>query len=272
MTDEDLLSYCAKQVRDGDNDRFLTALFAPAPRREGLFALYAFNLEVARIAEAVHEPMMGQIRLQWWRERIAEIYRGEAPKGAEVPQALSEAIRALALPQAPFDALLNAREDDLVPDAPATLSEFEGYAAATGGELMSLALHALDANDETTQHAGRHVGIATAIVGHLRAAAFHARSLGEGGEEDLRAGRPSAALTAAAEQVAAKAEDHLRVARSLAPQVSKLAWPALLQARLADAYLARLERARFDLFSPSLEIAKPRRQMIIAWAAWRSRF
>ncbi|MEX2008823.1 MAG: squalene/phytoene synthase family protein, partial [Dongiaceae bacterium] len=37
------LSYGAAEVRRGDRDRFLTALFAPADRREALFALYAFN-------------------------------------------------------------------------------------------------------------------------------------------------------------------------------------------------------------------------------------
>jgi NADH dehydrogenase [ubiquinone] 1 alpha subcomplex assembly factor 6 len=67
------LSYCAQQLRRLDPDRYLTALFAPDRRREGLFALYAFNLEVARAREAVREPMMGLIRLQWWRDALEEI-------------------------------------------------------------------------------------------------------------------------------------------------------------------------------------------------------
>ena len=67
------LSYCADQVRRQDRERYLTALFAPAGRREDLFALYAFNLEVAKTAEVVSEAMVGRIRLQWWREAIEEI-------------------------------------------------------------------------------------------------------------------------------------------------------------------------------------------------------
>ena len=39
-------------VRDGDKDRFLATLFAPAGRRDALYALYAFNLEIVRIAES----------------------------------------------------------------------------------------------------------------------------------------------------------------------------------------------------------------------------
>ena len=57
-------AYCQNQVRQHDRDRYLTALFAPPARRPGLFALYAFNLEVAKVREAVSEPMLGHIRLQ----------------------------------------------------------------------------------------------------------------------------------------------------------------------------------------------------------------
>ena len=70
------LSACAEQVRRQDRERYLTALFAPAERREDLFALYTFNHEVAKTAEVVSEAMVGRIRLQWWREAIAEIYDG----------------------------------------------------------------------------------------------------------------------------------------------------------------------------------------------------
>ena len=35
------------------------------------FALYAFNLEIARTRELAREPMPGEIRLQWWRDVLA---------------------------------------------------------------------------------------------------------------------------------------------------------------------------------------------------------
>ncbi|HTV90379.1 MAG TPA: squalene/phytoene synthase family protein, partial [Stellaceae bacterium] len=64
------LSTVAALVRRHDRDRYQTALLAPAEKREALFALYAFNYEIARVRETVREPMLGQIRLQWWREAI----------------------------------------------------------------------------------------------------------------------------------------------------------------------------------------------------------
>ena len=281
MADGDILSYCAQQVRDGDNDRFLTALFAPADRRESLFALYAFNLDVARVAESVTEPMMGHIRLQWWRDRIAEIYGGDPPKGADVAQALCRAVRAHNLPRDPFDALLDAREQDLSPEPPPSLDDFEVYAECTSGELVSLALHTLGVADEAAHEAGQHIGMSWAIVGHLRAAAFHSRRgkvflpadiLDGGATEDLRNGRSSPALAAATQRLTELAEEHMTAARDLAPQVPNPALPALLLAPLTRAYLRRIHDQNDNLFSTKLEISKPRRQMLLAWSAWRKKF
>lgn len=280
MTEGNHLSYSARLVRDGDSDRFLTALFAPQSRREGLFALYAFNLEVARVAEAVSEPMMGQIRLQWWRDRIAEIYAGEPPKGAEVAQALCVAIRDYNLPRDSFDALLDVRERDLSPEPPATIDDFEVYAESTSGELVSLALHTLGVADDSAHEAGQHIGICWAIVGHLRAARYHAShnrvylpaDVLDGALEDLRAGRSTPALAEAAQRIGERAEEHLKASRDLSPQVPKAALPALLLAPLADSYLGRLEKYGYDLWSPHLEVSKPRRQLLLAWAAWRGRY
>jgi NADH dehydrogenase [ubiquinone] 1 alpha subcomplex assembly factor 6 len=281
MVEADTLSYSAQQLRDGDNDRFLTALFAPADRRESLFALYAFNLELARVAESVTEPMMGHIRLQWWRDRVAEIYGGEPPKGGDAAQALCRAVRAHNLPRDSFDAMLDAREQDMSPEPPPTLDDFEVYVESTSGELVSLSLHTLGVAEEAAHEAGQHIGIAWAIVGHLRAAAFHARrgkvflpaDLLEGGAaDDLRSGRASPALVAVTQRLTELAEEHMTAARDVAPQVPAKALPALLLAPLMRAYLRRIHNQNDNLFSTKLEISKPERQCLLAWSAFRKKF
>src|SRR5437588_12374331 len=75
-TDADRLSPVAALVRRHDPDRFQTVLFAPAARREALFALYAFNYEIARVREGVTQPMLGQVRLRWWRDDNAAGFTG----------------------------------------------------------------------------------------------------------------------------------------------------------------------------------------------------
>ena len=108
-------------------------MFAPVGSREALFALIAFNHEVARIPEAVSEPMLGRIRLQWWREVVEAVYAGAPARRHEVAVPLADAIRACSLDRALLDRLLDARESDLEAEGPPDLAALERYAAATGG-------------------------------------------------------------------------------------------------------------------------------------------
>ena len=62
---DDNAAYCVEAVRRGDPDRHMTAMMAPAAVRRDLMAVYAFNLELARIPDTVREPLIGQMRLTW---------------------------------------------------------------------------------------------------------------------------------------------------------------------------------------------------------------
>src|ERR1700722_9445967 len=86
--DAALANRLAQSVRDADPDRYFSALFAPAPLRPSLLAFYAFNAEVARVAESVREPMLGAIRLEWWRETAEGASRG-APRNHDVARGLA---------------------------------------------------------------------------------------------------------------------------------------------------------------------------------------
>ena len=65
---QEAVSYCAELVRDADRDLYIATLFAPAHDRNALYALYAFNVEVAQVRDRAREATPGEIRLQWWRE------------------------------------------------------------------------------------------------------------------------------------------------------------------------------------------------------------
>lgn len=289
------LSYNAEQVRRLDPDRFLCTLFAAPSRREALFALYAFNLEVARIRELVSEPLLGAMRLQWWRETIAGIYSGSPEVGAagEVVAGLAEAVRRFGLTRGHFERLLAARAFDLDEERLPDLDALLAYAEGTSATLTALALEVLWPQEsaargprklpEAALAAGRDVGIAWALTGLLRAVGFHARArrlylpqslLDEAGvrASDVFGLRPTAGLAKAAEAVADRARAHLAAARKLRRKVPRAAHPALLPAVLADAYLGRLGRAGYDVFDPKLKIAKPIRQLRLALAAARGRY
>src|ERR1700687_5959985 len=126
-------------VARADPDRYVAALFTSPGRRRGLIALYAFNTEVARIREIVHEPLVGHIRLGWWREQIAAIYERRAVT-MPLAVALREAIDVFALAQTLFEAYLDARALDLSEAPFADEAALEGYTGAIAGSLMQLAV------------------------------------------------------------------------------------------------------------------------------------
>lgn len=64
--------YCADYVRRLDEDRWLSAHYARPDMRRRLHALYALHLEIERAPSSVSEAALGEIRLQWWREAVAE--------------------------------------------------------------------------------------------------------------------------------------------------------------------------------------------------------
>ncbi len=253
MADQQGLSENGMMVRRYDRDRFVTALFAPPAQREDLFTLYAFNIEIARIRETVSEPMLGQIRLQWWRDTLDRVCRGDHAHHP-VADDLSLLIRRQSLPRPLFDRLIEARELDMQDQPPESLSQMKLYVEDSAAGLAALAALVLGGEDDATQEAARHVGHAWGLVGLLRAHAFtiKARRLylpikeKRLDVEDVLAGKPLPGLIELTEQIAGLAAGHLASARKLRRQVTRAALPALLPAKLADSYLAKLKKARFD--------------------------
>ncbi len=130
-------------VRRVDPDRWLASRFASDPEaRADLIALYAFNHEIARAAEVASEPLVGEMRLAWWREALAEMFEGRPVRAHPAAQAMAVAVRRRALDRAELDALVDARLRDLDP-WPLTADEADGYIDATAGRLMALAVRVL---------------------------------------------------------------------------------------------------------------------------------
>jgi NADH dehydrogenase [ubiquinone] 1 alpha subcomplex assembly factor 6 len=273
----------AQSLRLHDRDRYLTTLFAPAERRCALTALYAFNFEVAKTREVAREPLLGRIRLQWWREAIDAIYRGLPLRQHEVVEPLAAAIRRHDLTRYHFDRLIDAREADLEDEPPASLAALEAYAEDTASRLVRLALEILDARDEESGGAGRRVGIAWALIGTIRALPVQARLRRLSLPADLIAEngldvaqflelKPSASLARIVERLADRAREHLTASRTASHAIPSGARAALLPAVLGDWHLKRLARLRYDPFMPELAGTDTLASWRLALAAWRGRF
>jgi phytoene synthase len=230
------------QVRRADEDRWLASRFAPPSVRVRLIAVYALNHEIARTAEVVTQAAIGDIRLQWWREALAEVFEGKPPRAHPALAAMAEAHRQMPLPRAPLDALIDARGRDLDPAPFASFVEIDAYLEGTAGNLMRVALAACGAplDDAVIAAAARAWGYA----GLLRAAS-HWRAKGRS-VLPQESGDPHALVARAR---AAYAQAH---ASRIAPE----AFPATGYVALTPLYLRAIENGRSErsLFTRQLRL------------------
>lgn len=162
------LEACAALVERGDPDRFAATMAAAPPARAALWPLYAFNLEVARAPWVTEEPMIAEMRLQWWRDAVADIATGAAVRSHEVVTPLAQLVRDRALPVALLDALAAARQWDIYRAAFADGPAFVAHLDATAGHLMWLAALALGA-PAAAEPVVRDIAFAQGLANWLRA-------------------------------------------------------------------------------------------------------
>lgn len=145
------------QIRRVDPDRWLSSRFvADEAARADLIALYALDHELTRIPLIVTNPLMGEIRLAWWREGLEEIAEGKAPR----PHAVLQAVAAGSLPPLALAALAETRLGDL--DGAKSGEAALAHADATDGLLMALAARRLsgEATADQVKQAARAWGLA----------------------------------------------------------------------------------------------------------------
>ena len=148
----------AALVRARDPDRFLTALFAPPPRREALLTLYAFASELDRAIAVTSEPHLALIRLHWWREVV---------EGARKPHEAATPLTALLdrgmLTPELLLPVMEAWETEAEP-AIETMDAWRAWQLAGAGGLAVAAAYLLGAREpETARGPGAAHGVARTL-------------------------------------------------------------------------------------------------------------
>lgn len=165
MVDPGGVQACAEIVARGDPDRFAAAMAAPVEARKTLLPLYAFNVEVARAPWVTEEPMIGEMRLQWWRDVLEEIAAAKVPRKHEVAEPLAAVLDAQGA--ALLDKVVAVRRWDLYKDPFEDMAHFEDYIRA-GGVLMWVAARALGAQADAAAKVTA-TGRAAALARYLQA-------------------------------------------------------------------------------------------------------
>ncbi|MDG4874405.1 phytoene/squalene synthase family protein [Mesorhizobium sp. WSM4935] len=266
-------------VRAADHDRYLSALYAPANKRNALLALYAFNAEVASVRDRIHEPLPGEVRLQWWRDVI--LAEGDAETGHPIADALRATIAANYLPKAAFENMLEARIFDLYDDPMPSRTDLEGYCGETAAALIQLVAMVLDPVTAPgfAELAGR-AGCAQAITGLLLLLPLHRRrgqcfvpadilaAAGTTPEEFVK-GEGGAGAERAVAAMVALAREHLNAFEKGAPGLPVSLRPAFLPLALTRAHLDKMEKAGSSVLSRTVALSTLRRHWLLLRHAMR---
>lgn len=245
------------RIKDFDNDRFLASLFAPEAVRGDLWTLYAFNLELSKIRETVSEPLIGRMRLQFWRDALATIRETGAAPAHEVATPLAEIVARHPQIADDLNALIDARETDLDDVPPAHMAAFEDYAAGTSATLIAAAMRVLGGAPERHEEAIRHAGIAIAAVGVVRALPYQI-ALGQvtvpadvcraAGLDPSQPGQwpQDLDLKILTRELIAVADAHTQGMRRASKGLARAVVPAFLPFSLSALYLKRLKASGGD--------------------------
>jgi phytoene synthase len=273
----------ANLVKLRDRDRYWSVLFAPASERHGLLALYAFNTELSHIVRSVNEPMVGQIRLQWWRDAI-DLAAPGTKTGNPVADALATVILEDNLPKARFIELVDARTPELLGDPPANIQALKTALQATEGAVFELAARILSHGsnaggngDEAAGRAASHAGLAYGLTQALRTVPFQLSrrklllppSYFESRGVNLAAlygGKANASFGAALADLRGAANRALHQFRALVPELDPGVWPAFLPLTLVKPYLKAMAAPSFDPLHSAVSLNPVRK----FWRIWRA--
>ncbi|MDP1667628.1 squalene/phytoene synthase family protein [Phaeovulum sp.] len=136
---------CAELVRQNDPDRFAATLAAPAAARPQLWPIYALNLQLTRAPWASSEPLVAEMRLQWWVDALGDLAKGNAAPQHEVLQALAPLLAETPALAVPLAALAEAQRRMCWREGFATDEALAAHLDATSGHLMWAAALALGA-------------------------------------------------------------------------------------------------------------------------------
>lgn len=254
------LEHCRDLVEEGDPDRALVTEGAPSQAQAKLWPLWAFNLEVARAPWAAREPLVAEMRLQFWADAMDRLLQGRDTPGHPVLEPLAVALAGL--DAAPLAALIEARRSDIWGDGTAGLAALDAYLEATSAGLIWVAARMLGA-PAAAEPAVRDFGWGVGLAAWLRAVPeLQARGrapLPEGGNPMLAA-------------LAREGLRRMRRARLVRATVPASAFPALATGWQAAGILHRAARSPGRVAAGRLVPSEFARRGGLAWTAFTGRW
>tara|TARA_B100001142_G_scaffold50267_1_gene47528 strand:+ start:3756 stop:4496 length:741 start_codon:yes stop_codon:yes gene_type:complete len=156
---------CANLVARADPERFAAAMMTRLPVRKVLFPVYAFAAEVSRAPWMTQEQTIAEIRLQWWRDALDGIRKGNVRRH-EVLEPLAKVLTQQG--NKALDVMVEARRWDIqrqgFEDPDSLLKHVEAIAFGPLSAALDSLGHLPD-DDKKIRNLARQIGLARFLCG-----------------------------------------------------------------------------------------------------------
>jgi phytoene synthase len=280
MSVADLASRLTRRSRSNFYYAFLTL---PRPRREALYAVYAFCRTVDDIADlgvdGVADPAAQHAALAEWRRDVARCYEPGAEPAHPIARQLAEGVRAYRIPREALEAIIDGVDMDVEGAVFETAEELYPYCYRVASAVGLCCIEIFGYTDPRARQYAIDLGQALQLTNILRDVGADAR----GGRvylprrdlrafgvsvDDLRAGRYDDAFVALMAQHAARARDFYRRAEENFPGAdARSLVPARIMGAIYATLLDEIEARRFRVFGDRITVPT-RRKVGIALRCW----
>ncbi len=275
-----LVSQLTRKSRSNFYYAFLTL---PKPRRDALYAVYAFCRTVDDIADLGQERGVETATLRselaGWRTEIARCYEPGGRPQAPIAQRLALAAARYAIPREALEAIIDGVEMDLDRVTYETADELYPYCYRVASAVGLAAIEIFGYTDPRAREYAKNLGIALQLTNIIRDVGTDARAgrvyvpqddLRQFGVtvEDLREGHYGDGFVRLMTHQAARARRFYRAAREAFPLVdARSLVPAEIMGQIYFALLSEIEARRFQVFADRVTVPA-RRKVAIAVRCW----
>ncbi|WP_339046482.1 squalene/phytoene synthase family protein [Candidatus Mesenet endosymbiont of Agriotes lineatus] len=261
-------SYCVDYVRQNDRDRFVCALFSKGDIRYYFLVLSAFNIEISNILYSSTEIMTALVLIKWWRERIKMIYNNKLTNADKITKELETVIKSTNIPETLFHQYLDGYEEAICRDEYLNTEELEDNAVKTTVHLMKMIFATADIKDrdDDLNQIIYHSGIAWNLMNNLRNERYlnsKGRTLlpkdllKSAGIENAPSFKNNLALKEVVEHMVEVTQNHIDKVKMLIRNIPREIISIALMPILAEFYLKRICRRKFDIINKEVGTISP---------------
>lgn len=161
-----LQSYCAALVRRAKTNFYYAFVFLPRPRREAIFAAYAFSRHTDDLVDDAESPEAGARALTAWREQLHACYDGRPTH--PIALNLQETLQRFPIPRAHFLHLIEGVEMDLRKRRYATFDELHEYCYRVASVIGLICIEIFGYRNPASRDYAVNLGVALQLTNILR--------------------------------------------------------------------------------------------------------